>query len=83
MPLVLSQLVPNPRNPSVPQVRRYRDLYAQLYDDSPSPAGLAAEVRRRPDADIEGHVLRFGNGRQRGSRCVTQTMITKDGRLIG
>ena len=108
MPLVLTQVVPNPRSAAVPLARLFRERYAVLYDDTPSPAGLAGyvagryllrlldrvgpqatraalleQVRRRPEADIEGHPLRFGNGRSRGSAFVTQTLITRDGRLIG
>jgi ABC-type branched-subunit amino acid transport system substrate-binding protein len=47
MPLVLTQVVPNPRSASVPLVRHYRGLYARLYDDTPSPQGLAGYVAGR------------------------------------
>ena len=108
MPLVLTQVVPNPNSVALPLVRQFRDRYQLLFDDTPTPAGLAGylagrytlrllerlgpapsraalleQVRRRPDADIDGHALRFGNGRTRGSSFVTQTLVTRDGRLIG
>lgn len=108
MPLVLTQVVPNPRSTQSALARRYREQHQRLFDDAPSPAGLAGyvagryalrllargganpsrqalldEVRRRPDADIDGFALRFADGRGRGSRFVTQTMVTRDGRWIG
>jgi hypothetical protein len=55
----------------------------QRLGPAPSRKALAAELLRRPGADIEVHRLRFDNGPLRGSRDVTQTMVTRDGRLIG
>lgn len=107
MPLVLTQVVPHPRSTQSALARRYREQHARLFDDAPTPAGLAGyvagryalrllersgsnvsrqsladEVRRRPDADIDGFALRFAAGRSRGSSYVAQTMQGRDGRWI-
>lgn len=107
MPLVLTQVVPHPRSTQSALARRYREQHARLFDDAPTPAGLAGyvagryalrllersgpnvsrqaladEVRRRPDADIDGFALRFVAGRSRGSSYVAQTMQGRDGRWI-
>lgn len=47
VPVVLTQVVPNPRAGTTPLVRRYRDLQAQLYDDEPTPQGLAGYLAGR------------------------------------
>lgn len=108
LPLVLTQVVPNPSRHSVPFVRQYRELHAQLYDEAPTPSGLAGwlagryllrllepvaaapsraalleQLRRRSDTDLDGYRLRFAPGSNRGSRYVTQTLLGRDGRLIG
>lgn len=105
VPLVLTQVVPNPRNAQAEYARRFREAYGRYFDDAPSPAGLAGylagrytlrllsrlgsgtraalldEVRRRSETDLDGYAVRFEGGR--GSQFVTQTLIGRDGRLIG
>lgn len=49
----------------------------------PTRAAVLDEVRRRPAADIEGFQFSFGPDRPRGSTLVAQTMIGRDGRMIG
>ena len=48
---------------------------------APHRAALLDEVRRRSDVDLEGYAVRFEAGR--GSQFVTQTLIGRDGRLVG
>ena len=46
-PLMLAQTVPNPARASLPLVRQFRDLHAQLFDDAPSTSGLAGFIAGR------------------------------------
>lgn len=56
-------------------------LLARL--EKPTRAAVLEEVRRRPAADLEGYHVAFGPGRLRGSTLVAQTMVSRDGRMIG
>lgn len=52
MPLVLTHVVPNPQTHTATFVRDYRRLLDALYDDAPSPLGLAGFVAGRYAADL-------------------------------
>ena len=47
VPLVLTQVVHNPGNRMAPYVRRFRELHALLYDDTPTPSNLAGYIAGR------------------------------------
>ena len=46
-PMVLTQVVPSTTQANVMAVRRFRDLHAKLFDDAPSPSGLAGYLAGR------------------------------------
>lgn len=62
VPLILTQVVPNPQSSPIAAVRNYRGLLKQLFDETPSPISLAgylagsyaAQVLKR----IEGPLAR-------------------------
>jgi hypothetical protein len=108
VPLIVTQVVPNPATSSLGVVRSYRQQLKLLFDEAPTPVSLAGYVAaryftqvlgriegpmnratllqafgRRPAADIDGFELRFSGAASRGSRYVTQTLLTADGRLVG
>ena len=108
VPLIVTQVVPNPATSALPVVRGYREQLRRLFDEAPTPLSLvgylagryAAQViariegplnratvmqafARRPSIDLDGFGIRFDGSASRGSRYVTQTMLTADGRLIG
>ncbi|MCM5680945.1 ABC transporter substrate-binding protein [Schlegelella sp. S2-27] len=107
VPLILTQVVPNPQTSSIPVVRHYRHLLRQLFEEAPSHISLAgylagryaaqvlqrmrggyardsvlAEFRRRPAVDLDGYRFNFAV-KNRGSAYVTQTLLTREGKLIG
>lgn len=45
--LVLTQVVPSPSQQNLRCVRHYRELHARLFDDAPSPSGLAGYLAGR------------------------------------
>lgn len=47
VPLILTQVVPNPQSSPLPVVRNYRALLKQLFDESPSPMSLAGYLAAR------------------------------------
>jgi hypothetical protein len=108
VPLIVTQVVPNPATSSLGVVRAYRQQLKLLFDEAPTPVGLAGYVAaryftqvlgrmegpvtragllqafgRRPAADLDGFQVRFSGAASRGSRYVTQTLLTADGRLVG
>jgi hypothetical protein len=108
VPLIVTQVVPNPSTSAMPVVRAYRQQLKLLYDEAPTPVSLAGYLAaryftqvlgrvegpvtrasllqafgRRPPATLDGFELRFDGSRSRGSRYVTQTLLTPDGRLVG
>jgi hypothetical protein len=108
VPLIVTQVVPNPATSSLGLVRAYRQQFKLLFDEAPTPVSLAGYVTaryftqvlgrvegpvtraglqqafaRRPAADLDGFELRFSGTASRGSRYVTQTLLTADGRLVG
>ncbi len=107
VPLIVTQVVPNPTTSNLPAARKYRDQLKLLFEEAPSPVGLAGYLAaryftqvlariegpvtrtaaqqafsRRPEADLDGFGIRFSAGSSRGSRYVTQAMLTADGRLV-
>lgn len=48
----------------------------------PTRTTVAQEVRRRSTVELDGFRVEFPPGRARGSRYVTQTLLSVDGRLI-
>jgi ABC-type branched-subunit amino acid transport system substrate-binding protein len=46
-PLVLTQVVPNPLTHQAPYARQFREQHAQLYDETPTPSGLAGYIAGR------------------------------------
>jgi ABC-type branched-subunit amino acid transport system substrate-binding protein len=108
VPLILTQVVPNPQSSTQPSVLAYRTLLKQLYEEAPSHLSLAgylagrytaqvvgrfetpptraellASFQRRPSADVGGFQIGFAGDARRGSNFVSQTLLTKDGRLVG
>lgn len=108
VPLIVTQVVPNPATSSLSAVRAYRQQLKLLFDEAPTPVSLAgylaaryftqvmsrvegaptrqslmAAFARRPAADLGGFDVHFDGPRSRGSRYVTQTLLTADGRLVG
>jgi ABC-type branched-subunit amino acid transport system substrate-binding protein len=57
LPLVLTQVVPNPQTHQALFARDYRRLLDILYDDAPSPLGLAGFVAGRYAAELARRVL--------------------------
>lgn len=47
VPLILTQVVPNPQSSSLPLVRGYRAVLKEFYDEAPSPLSLAGYVAGR------------------------------------
>ena len=45
--VVLTQVVPSPTQQNLRCVRHYRELHARLFDDAPSPSGLAGYLAGR------------------------------------
>ena len=108
VPVVLTQVVPNPQSHSQ-VIRQYRAALSRLYEESPTPlsfagylagryargvmaqlgsassnrSGLFESARTKPDMDLGGYNISFETTSNRGSRFVTQTLIGRDGRLIG
>jgi hypothetical protein len=108
VPVVLTQVVPNPQSHS-PVIRQYRAALGSLYEESPTPLSFAGylvgryargvmaslgsvsntrsalfeRTRSKPEMDLGGYSIRFEATSNRGSRFVTQTLIGRDGRLIG
>lgn len=54
VPLILTQVVPNPQSSSLPVVRGYRALLKQLFDEAPSPMSLAGYLAARYAAQAVG-----------------------------
>jgi hypothetical protein len=107
VPVILTQVVPNPHRSPLPLIADYRALLKRLFDETPSPISLAgyiaglyalsqvrdsgqnpsresllAQVGRRSALNLGGWRVEFRDD-HRGSRYVTQTLIARDGRLIG
>ena len=57
LPLVLTQVVPNPQTHQGQFARDYRRLLDTLYDDAPSPLGLAGFLAGRYAAELVRRVL--------------------------
>jgi ABC-type branched-subunit amino acid transport system substrate-binding protein len=108
VPLIVTQVVPNPNTSSLGVVRSYRQQLKLLFDEAPTPVSLAGYLAaryftqvlgrvegavtrasllqafgKRPPAELDGFEVRFNGTASRGSRFVTQTMLTPDGRLVG
>ena len=108
VPLIVTQVVPNPLLSALDVVRDYRRQLKLLFDEAPTPLSLAGYLAsryftqvleridgpltrerlqqafaRRPSAELGGFDIRFAGPASRGSRFVTQTMLTADGRLLG
>ncbi|MDM0014787.1 ABC transporter substrate-binding protein [Variovorax sp. J22P168] len=47
VPIVFTQVVPNPHSSKVPLVRAYRDALERLFDEAPSPISLAGYIAGR------------------------------------
>jgi ABC-type branched-subunit amino acid transport system substrate-binding protein len=107
VPLIVTQVVPNPVTSNLGVVRAYRAQWKLLYEEAPTPLSLAGYLTaryftqvlarhegaptraallqafgRRPPAELDGFDLRFEARASRGSRFVTQAMLTADGRLV-
>lgn len=54
VPLILTQVVPNPQTSTQPVVRAYRTLLKQLYDEAPSHLSLAGYLAGRYAAQVVG-----------------------------
>ncbi|MGA0612745.1 ABC transporter substrate-binding protein [Caldimonas sp. KR1-144] len=54
VPLILTQVVPNPQSSALPVVRGYRALLKQLFDEAPSPMSLAGYLAARYAAQAIG-----------------------------
>lgn len=54
VPLILTQVVPNPQSSALPVVRGYRTLLKQLFDEAPSPMSLAGYLATRYAAQALG-----------------------------
>lgn len=52
-------------------------------DEAPSRAALLRALRQPPTVDLGGFAFDFSGGQRRGSRYVTQTLLGREGRLIG
>ncbi|MDM0021028.1 twin-arginine translocation pathway signal protein [Variovorax saccharolyticus] len=52
VPIVFTQVVPNPHSSKVPLVRAYRDALARLFDEAPSPISLAGYIAGRYAAAV-------------------------------
>ncbi len=107
VPLIFTQVVPNPDTSSAPVVRAYRAGLKQYYDEAPSSVSLAgyvaglyaartlarlesgatraaalAEFQRKSAVDLGGVRIDYSN-EGRGSRFVSQAMLSPKGKLIG
>ena len=107
VPVIMTQVVPNPDRSSLPLVSAYREHLKRLFDEAPSPISLAgyiaglyaaemlrdagpalsrdsllSQAAKRTTRSLGGWRVEFRDDR-RGSRYVTQTMLGRDGRLIG
>ena len=54
VPLILTQVVPNPQSSNQPAVRAYRTLLKQLYEEAPSHLSLAGYLAGRYAAQVVG-----------------------------
>jgi hypothetical protein len=52
-------------------------------DEAPSRGALLRALRQPPSMDLGGFAFDFSGGQRRGSRFVTQTLLGREGRLIG
>ncbi|MEJ7688561.1 MAG: hypothetical protein WKG52_17175 [Variovorax sp.] len=52
VPIIFTQVVPNPHSSKVPVVRRYRDALQRLFDEAPSPVSLAGYMAGRYAAAV-------------------------------
>lgn len=56
VPIIFTQVVPNPRSSKVPIVRAYRDALGRLFDEPPSPVSLAGYIAGRYAATVLGGI---------------------------
>ena len=54
VPVIFTQVVPNPRGASVPVVRAYRAALGKFFDEAPSPISLAGYMAGRYTAAVLG-----------------------------
>jgi hypothetical protein len=54
VPIIFTQVVPNPHSSKVPVVRAYRDTLQRLLDEAPSPISLAGYLAGRYAASVLG-----------------------------
>jgi hypothetical protein len=54
VPIIFTQIVPNPHSSKVAVVRAYRDALARLFDEAPSPVSLAGYLAGRYAAQVIG-----------------------------
>jgi len=47
VPIIFTQVVPNPQSSKIPVVRAYRDALARLFDEEPTPVSLAGYLAGR------------------------------------
>lgn len=52
VPIIFTQVVPNPRSSKVPVVRAYRDALQRLFDEAPTPVSLAGYLAGRYAAQV-------------------------------
>ena len=52
IPIIFTQVVPNPRSSKVPVVRAYRDALQRLFDEAPTPVSLAGYLAGRYAAQV-------------------------------
>jgi hypothetical protein len=52
VPIIFTQVVPNPNSSKVPVVRAYRDALSRLFDEAPSPISLAGYLAGRYAAAV-------------------------------
>lgn len=52
VPIIFTQVVPNPQSSKVPVVRAYRDALQRLFDEAPSPVSLAGYLAGRYAATV-------------------------------
>jgi len=52
VPIIFTQVVPNPLSSRVPVVRAYRDALGRLFDEAPSPVSLAGYLAGRYAATV-------------------------------
>ena len=62
---------------------RYVQSLLAGIDEPPSRAALLRALRQPPSVDLGGFAFDFSGGQRRGSRFVTQTLLGREGRLIG